>query len=627
MQVRAHRLDELELLLTLLSVLGAFLAPQISLPAFRFTMRHLRRAARRPGWAMAFVAALPLLLRAALLAWMPAPQPQIQEEFSYLLGADTFAHGRLANPTHPMAVFFDNMQLIQTPHYASARLPGQAAFLGAGEAMFHSPWMGVYLSVGLMCAAFYWMLRGWAPPVWALLAALLFAIRFGVFTYWMNSYWGGSVIALGGALVLGALARILRRPRMRDALLYALGCCLLASNRPYEGFFFVLPTVAVLGFHWRKAGSETRARLLLLGSAAIFIVAVYLGWFAFYNDATTGSPFQTAYGLWRQQQSVVPAFWWQPLRRTLPVYYSAQTYQFNAVWEVGIYRALHRSIAAGMEEMGWRLMQFLRLYLRPLLLLPMLAAVAGASSRRGRKHAGLRNGLWVAAGLLAAFLGHSLVFTSIFLVGGVFLLMQGEVSPRLRLPIAVLLAGAASAMLTNFNMPTYESPFTAAALILVAAGLESIAAWRRRRGTGAALALNLSFCCGLMFLVSTAFSIFHVHVTHEAPFYWSTYENELADRAAVESFLERQPGQQLAIVRYGAGHDVLKEWVWNLADIDAQKVVWAREQKPGWTAQLVKYYRGRTIWLVEPEAGRVVPYPVGDLSSSGEPLPLPGSGK
>jgi hypothetical protein len=118
-----------------------------------------------------------------------------------------------------------------------------------------------------------------------------------------------------------------------------------------------------------------------------------------------------------------------------------------------------------------------------------------------------------------------------------------------------------------------------------------------------------------------------VHVTHEAPFYWSTYENELADRAAVESFLERQPGQQLAIVRYGAGHDVLKEWVWNLADIDAQKVVWAREQKPGWTAQLVKYYRGRTIWLAEPEAGRVVPYPVGDLSSFGEPLPLPGSGK
>jgi hypothetical protein len=72
-------------------------------------------------------------------------------------------------------------------------------------------------------------------------------------------------------------------------------------------------------------------------------------------------------------------------------------------------------------------------------------------------------------------------------------------------------------------------------------------------------------------------------------------------RASTESRLKQMPGQHVVIVHYQQMHSVFDEWVYNLADIDAQKVIWARDMGPQRDDQLAHYYQGRHLWVVDPD--------------------------
>ena len=80
------------------------------------------------------------------------------------------------------------------------------------------------------------------------------------------------------------------------------------------------------------------------------------------------------------------------------------------------------------------------------------------------------------------------------------------------------------------------------------------------------------------------------------------------DRANLVAALSRTPDRYLVIVRYRPGHDIDREWVYNDADIDGAKIVWARDMGAE-TDALVQYFRDRKAVVAEPDVNPSVTFP------------------
>ena len=93
------------------------------------------------------------------------------------------------------------------------------------------------------------------------------------------------------------------------------------------------------------------------------------------------------------------------------------------------------------------------------------------------------------------------------------------------------------------------------------------------------------------------------HANPKEPNYvsWCCSDTRPRDRNSVVDQLAKEPGRQLVLVSYElAAYDTF-EWVYNGPDIDASKVVFARDL--GDNGKLFAYYKDRTFWRVKVKDG------------------------
>ena len=536
--------------LIVLALLIAWLRPSLGCALFERIERRFSALARRRALSVVVVGLSTLALRAALLPILPIPKPVITDEFGYLLAADTFAHGRLTNPTHPMSDHFEALQLIQKPSYQCFEPPLQGMVLALGQVLLGHPFWGVWLSLGLMCGAVTWMLQGWTSPSWALLGGVLCMIRYGLFTYWADSYWGGTAAAIGGALVIGALPRIKDFRRVRDAVLMGIGLAILANTRPYEGLVFSLPIAAAL-FAWilgkNRPAFGISVRLVILPVTIVLaLAAVGLGYYCW---RVTGSPFRMPAQVAWDTYGGVSFIVGRPIRTV--AHFSNPAMQRLYAVDISDYYRIYSSLAGYLAKIfvEWKF------FLGPVLTLPIIALFFTLPQNfRIRR--------------LPSSTKFLLATSAVFLLG--------------------------SAIETWYN-PHYAAPALALIIALLLLLIRHLRNWSAR---GLFLSRAIVTICVISFALRAFASPLHISLPMFYEFAW--YESPMPSygRDAIEDQLLNLPGQQLVIVRYNAKHPAYKEFVYNSANIDDSKIVWALELKGEKDQQLVNYFKDRRVWLL-----------------------------
>jgi hypothetical protein len=342
----------------------------------------------------------------------------------------------------------------------------------------------------------------------------------------------------------------------------ALGCVLLANSRPVEGLFVCVPAIVAL-FWWAatkwRPGVLMLVRRLTLPIALLVLAGSLMG---YYNLRVFGNPLTLPYQVNRATYAVAPVFLWLPPRPE-PTYRYRVMRDFFTRWELGDF-----------------------LYAR---------TVSGFYDRMVQK-----------AGIATFF------FFGIALMPPLIMFPRAFRDRRIRY---LVLAGVVFVLGLTVNawfFPHYAAPFVAGIYVILLQAMRHLRVWRPGgQQAGLLLVRAIPVICVASVIMRLSAGPLNLAVDRFPTMWYGTQPLGLP-RARVLAQLESYPGRHLAIVRYASSHVPFDDWVYNAADIDRAKVVWAREMDSGSAApELLNYFHDRHVWLVEPDANPpvVCPYP------------------
>jgi hypothetical protein len=424
--------------------------------------------------------------------------------------------------------------------------------LAFGEIVFRQPWIGVYVSTALLCGAICWALQAFVPPVWALLGGLLAVARFALFSYWMNSYWGGTLAATGGCLVFGALPRLQCYWRPRDMILVGLGFGMHMLARQFESVLLLLAILAffIPGFRSRA----DRGKVLRSAAIALYTVLPIALLILLQNRAVTHSWFtlpeqlsQYQYGVPTSLSIQPPATPHVPLTPQQELDYRAQMLMHGPGTDTP---------SKFLLRLEYRV-RYYRFFFSPPLYIAAVAFLLTLRERRAR---------WIVVALLIFALG-----TNLF----PYLLLH------------------------------YLAAVTCLFVLVSVLGLRRLANIQVRRSrVGLDIVRVLVVLCGGEFFSWYALHLFETPATYPILQFetWDSINHEKPDRRQrVGVQLDAIHGDLLVFVRYTPHHIYQEEWVWNSAAIDSARVVYARDLGADENQKLIRYYPNRRILLLEPD--------------------------
>ncbi len=532
----------------LLMALAAVLIARRPIGQFQRLENLVGRIADRPYLSAALIAGIAVCARLALSPFLGIPQLIVPDEMSLTLQAKTYLGGHLANHVS-LLPDFESVYVLIAPTYASMYPVLRSFPLLIGYWLGIGAWGGVLLSMVALTVAVYWMVRQWINARYAFIAALIVTIRYGLFSIWVNSYYGGAFTALGGVLLLGGFKAVKSRPTLLHGAVVGVGVVILMTTRPYEGMLFSVPFGAALIVHFIRSTRLERRALIPVCVAAAVLVGAGFGLTLAQNQAVTGDWKVSPYLLYRQTNGQVPAFLVE---------------SFDPVGE-GQARYASTRIRTNFDVPYYNLRETWR-------------GVFSSETFRFRVY-------W------NFYVGFALLIP--FLVG----------IYALRSELTVLLAAASLAVglsLENIGFDQYAAPGFGFFMLAIMAGFRSVRQWRPwgyPYGVALSRLLPLALVIGSFIPLCSALTgwpVFTYLNSHSgAPCCWLRPRSL---HTAVADEVDRYGGRNLIIVDSGQQAAVNGELVvFNDPNIDDEKTIWINDDVE-LNRLAIERYPGRRIW-------------------------------